>query len=249
MGQLEDRIAIVTGGAQGLGAGYCRAFAAEGATVCVADLNGAKAREVAAGLGNGSIGVDVDVAEEASVEAMVATVVEELGTPAILVNNAALFGTIDLKPLVETSVREWDDVMAVNVRGPFLCTRAVAPAMSAAGYGKIVNTSSSTIWTGRPGYPHYVTSKMALIGMTRALAKELGPSGIRVNAVTPGPTRTEVERATMDDERWGVVAKLAALQQYARTDDIVGTVVFLAAPASDHMTGQTVNVDGGISLH
>src|SRR5690606_7942976 len=132
--------------------------------------------------------------------------------------------------------------------GCFLCARAVAPYMIEYGKGKIINISSSTVWTGRPGYLHYVTSKAALIGMTRAMANELGPHGINANAVTPGATTTEVDRAAMDESRWERVASETAMKRHALPTDIVGAVLFLASPASDFITGQVLNVDGGRSF-
>lgn len=250
--ELAERTAIVTGAGRGLGRAYARRLAELGAAVVVTDVDEASAGSVVEEIqsaGGVAMAATFDVGDEGAVEDAVGRAAEWAPAPlAILINNAALFATIPLKPFTEISGEEWDTVMGVNVRGPFLMAKYVAPHMAAHRYGKIVNVSSSTIWTGRPGYLHYVTSKTALIGMTRALARELGGDGIRVNAITPGPTRTEIERATMDEDRWKVVANLSALGVYAKPDDICDAVMFLVGPASDHMTGQTLNVDAGTSM-
>lgn len=249
---LGGRVVIVTGGGQGIGRAYCHALAERGAAVVVADLAGENAervvREVTAG-GGRALAVEVDVANEASVDAMARSTIDTFGPPTGLVNNAAVFSTLTLKPFTEISLEEWDRVMAVNVSGAFLCCRAVAPAMAASGYGQIINVSSSTIWLGRPNYLHYVTSKMALIGMTRALAKELGPSGIRVNAITPGATMTEIERETVTKDQFEGIAATTSLGIVQTPKDLVGAVLFLTSPHSDFITGQTLNVDGGQAFH
>lgn len=244
--------AIVTGGGQGLGRAFCLALGDAGVPVAVADLDTGRAAAVAAEVvaaGGEAAGVEVDVTDEASVAAMVKQMGERFGGPAVLVNNAAIFATLMLKPFEQITADEWRMVMDVNVTGAFLCCRAVTPVMRAAGYGKIVNISSATIWTGRPGYLHYVSSKAALIGMTRSLAAELGPSGIRVNAITPGSTRTEVPRATISDDARQVMAEQTALRRIQTPDDLIGALLFLVSRASDFVTGQAVNVDGGLAFH
>lgn len=246
-----DGTAVITGAGRGLGRAFAHALARNGACVAVCDIDLDSAQKVASEIrkqGGRALPVRMDVSDPASVDEAIGQVRDGLGNPTILVNNAGILAEIPLRPFTEIPLDEWNRVITVNTTGCFLSSRAVAPDMIEAGRGKIINISSSTIWTGRPGYLHYVTSKSALVGMTRALANELGPHGINVNAVTPGATRTEVERAAMDEDRWRVVAEQAALRRHAVSEDIVGAVVFLASPLSDFMTGQVLNVDGGRSF-
>lgn len=244
--------AVVTGAGQGLGRAFARALAGAGRPVAVADINLERAESVAAEItaaGGSAVAVPVDVADAASAAAMVAETTERLGAPEVLINNAAVFSTLRIKPITEISPDEWDQVLRVNLGGTFLCVQAVIPSMRAAGYGKVVNISSATVWTGRSGYPHYVASKAGIIGLTRALASEMGPMGIRVNAISPGSTQTEVERATITHEARSEMAEHTALRRVQRPDDVVGAVVFLSSPESDFITGQTINVDGGYAFH
>jgi 3-oxoacyl-[acyl-carrier protein] reductase len=188
----------------------------------------------------------VDVADAASVAALAAAVVERFGGADVLVNNAAVFATVPLRrvPLEELTVAEWDRLMAVNLRGPFLCARAFAPQMAVRGAGRIVNVSSGTAFHGGGAPLHYVASKAGIVGLTRALARELGPRGITVNAIAPGATATE---ATTPEERARQQATIAAraIPRAETPDDIVGAVLFLASPAAAFITGQTLVVDGG----
>ncbi len=248
---MRDDVVVITGAGRGLGRAYSLACASRGARVALCDLDLGSVEEVGREierLGGRSVAVHVDVADPESVDTAVSAAASQLGPPSVLINNAAMFADLPLRPFGEIPLEEWRKVMSVNVTGAFLCTRAVAPFMIEQQRGKVINISSSTVWTGRPGYLHYVTSKSALVGMTRALANELGQHGITVNAVTPGATRTEIERSTMSEDRWTKVASQTALGRHAVPDDIVGVVLFLASPASGFMTGQTLNVDGGRSF-
>lgn len=244
--------AIVTGGGQGLGRAFCLAFAREGVPVVVADLDEKNAQAVASEITaeqGQAIAAVVDVSDEESVVRMAVAAVDAYGGVGTLVNNAAIFSTLAMRAFEEIPPAEWRRVLEVNVTGAYLCSRAVIPIMAEAGYGKVVNISSATIWTGRPGYLHYVTSKAALIGLTRSMASEVGPRGIRVNAITPGSTETEVERATITRADRESMAQSTALRRVQTPEDLVGAVLFLASRASDFITGQTLNVDGGFAFH
>jgi 3-oxoacyl-[acyl-carrier protein] reductase len=167
----------------------------------------------------------------------------------VLVNNASLMSVLPRRSWLEIPVEEWDRVMAVNLRGLFLCSRAVFPAMRERGRGKIVNISSSRVWEGTPNRLHYTTSKAGVIGFTRALARELGEFGITVNAVTPGMTLSETQVATTSNNYVATRASGRALGRDQYPEDLVGTVMFLSSAASNFITGQTINVDGGKAMH
>jgi 3-oxoacyl-[acyl-carrier protein] reductase len=249
-GRLTGRVAIVTGAAQGLGRAFAGRLHQEGARVAVADLDLDRATAVCAELGDrNALAVQVDVANPDSVGLMAERVREEFGVIDTLVNNASIFSTLEMRPFDQIPLEEWDLVMGVNVRGAFLCSRAVVPGMRSVGKGKIINISSATVFIGRPHYLHYVTSKAAVIGLTRALATELGPAGITVNAITPGATETEVPRRTVTPAQVEKIIASQAIKRRERPADLVGTVAFLASSDSDFITGQTINVDGGAAFH
>lgn len=248
-GVLDGLVTVVTGAGQGLGRAFAQQLATDGAQVVVADIDGARAQSVAHEIGPAALAVKVDVADEVSVAELYEHVERTWGHLDVLVNNAAVFSALRMGPFDEISVDEWDQVMAVNVRGPFLCSRGAVPLMRRRGGGKIINISSATVFLGRPHYLHYVTSKAAVIGMTRALATELGPHGITVNALAPGSTETEVPRDTVTPEQARSIVAGQAIGRRQVPSDLAGVVSFLASPASDFMTGQTMNVDGGASFH
>lgn len=251
-GRLSGRVAIVTGAAQGIGAQYAKALAAEGAAVMVADLqDAAPVAQAIVAAGGRALSVSVDVTDPASVKHMVAETVGQFGSLDILVNNAALFAKLALKPFEEIDSAEWDRVMAVNVRGSFECTKAAAPEMRKKKYGKIVNIASGTVFKGAPLLLHYVTSKGAVIAMTRCLARELGDDGIRVNTLAPGLVMSEGVRAHADWKGATLNNNIAsrAIKREATPADMCGTLIYLCSPESDFVTGQVLVVDGGSVMH
>ena len=248
MGQLDDKVAIVTGGAQGIGRAIAKGLAAEGARIVIADLRGAE--EAANGF-PGGVGLTVDVADEAAVQRMADETVEQCGSIDVLVNNAGLYASLAMRPFDQIPLEEWRQVMDVNVASMFLTCRAIAPVMRAQGGGTIVNISSGTPFRGVPFLLHYVTSKGAIVAFTRALAKELGKDEIRVNCVAPGFTMSDGVKQHPE-----VVEKLQQASVAARTiqrdqepEDVVGAVVYLAGPHSSFVTGQTIVIDGGQYFH
>ncbi|MDH5332807.1 MAG: glucose 1-dehydrogenase [Thermoleophilia bacterium] len=248
MGALDGKVAIVTGAARGIGKALADGLAAEGARIVVADLRGAD--EAAAAYPDG-VGLTVDVADEVAVAAMVDATVERCGGLDVLVNNAGLYASLEMRAFTEIPLEEWRRVMDVNVASMFLACRAAVPVMRERGGGAIVNISSGTPFRGVPFLLHYVTSKGAIVAFTRALAKELGKDGIRVNCVAPGFTMSDGVR-----EHPEVIEKLRDVSVAARTiqrdqvpEDVVGAVVYLAGPSASFVTGQTIVIDGGQYFH
>ncbi len=245
-------MAIVTGAGQGIGRAYAHRLIQEGAKVVIAEINEPKGKAVAEeiqALGGQGLFTRTDVADEASCQEMAATAVRQFSRIDILVNNAAIFSTIKMKPFWELSVTEWDQLMAVNVRGVWLASKAVVPQMRKQGSGRIINISSGVVFLGRPHYLHYVASKGAVISMTRAMARELGEFGITVNAITPGATFTEIPRETVTPEQKEAMLRMQCLTRPEEPKDLVGTVVFLGSDDAAFITGQTINVDGGRNFH
>lgn len=251
---LDGRVAIVTGGGHGIGKAYCEGLAKSGAAVVVAEIDGDAAERTASDLrtsGCRALEVQTDVADESSAHRMAQRALDAFGRIDILVNNAAVFATIPISrvPIEEVSVEEWDRVMAVNLRGIFLACKAVLPAMRRQGYGKIINISSGTALNGSPMRIHYVTSKGGVLSFTRTLAREIGPSGIRVNAIAPGSTLSE-ENPSEEILRFRQQRlEDRAIPRVQVPADLVGAVVFFASAASDFITGQTLVVDGGGFMH
>ena len=243
---LAGKVAIITGGSGGLGLAFAEGLAGAGAKIVISDIKGVAARAAADKLqsaGVEALGLATDVADEASVEEMVARTVEEFGVVDILVNNAGVYATLKRKPFYEISVAEWDEVMAVNLRGAFLCAKAAAKQMMGRG-GKIVNIASATVFSGSPLWMHYVASKGGLIAMTRVMARELGDYNITANVIAPGFTLTDASRSAIGDaETYGVAR--GAIKRASHPRDIVGACLWLSSPLSDFVTGQTIIVDGG----
>ena len=254
MGRLQDRVVIITGGAQGIGRVFGEGLAAEGAKIVVADIDREAGEEAVRALGkNGweALAVRVDVSEPADVERMARATLDRFGRIDGLINNAALFQrpAMSRVPFEQIPVEEWDRLMAVNLRGIFLCCRAVVPAMKEQRYGKIVSISSGTVFYGAPNAAHYVTSKAGVIGLTRSLARELGEYQITVNAIAPGLVLSmdEVDAARDAQNRQRLQAR--AIKRTEVPQDLVGAAIFLTSSESDFITGQTLVVDGGAQMH
>jgi 3-oxoacyl-[acyl-carrier protein] reductase len=250
--RLKEKVTIITGAGQGIGAAYTRSLAAEGARVVIADINTEGAQAVAVSLtskGYDAMALKADVSNEESTRAMARDVLERYGRIDVLINNAAIFSAIKTKPIEDITVEEWDGLMSVNLRGVFLCSKAVIPQMKSQKKGKIINISSATVFMGKPYYIHYVTSKAGVIGFTRALARELGDFNINVNCITPGYTKTEIPRGTTTTEQLTAIINHQCIKRIGDPQDLVGAMIFLASDESDFMSGQTLNVDGGDNLH
>ena len=250
--RLDGKVAIVTGGAQGLGKSYALRLFEEGAGVVIADILDRKGveQEIEA-KGGEALALYTDVSKEESVEEMVHKSIERFGRIDILINNAAIFASIETKPFFEISAGEWDDVIRVNLKGLFLCSKAVYPQMKKQGKGKIINISSGVFFKGLPYFIHYVTSKGGVVAFTRALAREVGDDGICVNAVAPGYTLSDAmkEKSIHDEGFINAVVGSRCFKRHELPEDLTGTIVFLASDESDFITGQTIVVDGGSVLH
>ncbi|NKB50238.1 MAG: glucose 1-dehydrogenase [Alphaproteobacteria bacterium] len=245
---VSGRVVIITGAGQGLGRDYALAFAEAGAIPVLAEIDGENLQNVAAEIeakGGQALAVETDVGSPDSVAAMVAAALETYGRVDVLINNAAVFATIPRRQFYDIPFDEWNKVLHVNITGSYLCASAVAPAMREAGQGRIINISSGTVPQGVPGFMHYVTSKAAIVGMTRVMSRELGDDNINVNAVMPGYTETEVEHASMDPDMHQFIQQKRILKRAETPDDLIGIVMFLASPASSFITGQSIAVCGG----
>jgi len=251
---LKDKVAIITGAGQGIGLSYALGFAGEGAKVVIADINGENGQNVADKINEGggeAIAVQTDVSNEQNTLELAEKAMDKFEKIDILINNAAVFAEEGFKPWNAWTSEEWDRVFAVNVKGMWLCCKAVVPYMSAQGKGKIINISSVTVIAGSPLLLHYVATKGAIVSFTRSLAAELGDSNICVNAIAPGFTMSEGV-LNMPGTPPGFIDMVKAAQCFKREqqpEDLVGTAVYLASDLSDFVTGQLVAVDGGLTRH
>lgn len=246
--RLKDKVIIMTGAAQGLGKAISIALAKEGAKMVVVDIMDCEAtvREIEAAGGQvRALWTDVSSPEET--QKMAEETVRTFGRVDVLVNCAAIVATLQRKPFFEIDPEEWDRVMAVNVKGPWLCTKAVFPYMKTQGKGKIINFSSETFFTGSHGFVHYVASKGGVVGATRSLAIELGPHNITINAIAPGFTESETAHAIGDVKKYDV--SRTPMGRLEQPEDLFGAAIFLASDDSDFITGQTLVIDGGRFMH
>ena len=244
--ELQDKVVVITGAAGGLGREFTLGFAAEGAKIVAADVSEAGLAETVAlveAAGGSALAVRVDVTSKASTDALAEAAVAHFGRIDVLVNNAAIYATLKRAKFTEIDPDEWDRVMNVNVKGAWLCSASLYPKMTQPG-GRIVNIASATVFSGSPLWMHYVASKSAVIGMTRVMAKEVGATGVTVNAIAPGFTLTDASLSLIENaENYGV--DRGALKRASQPEDIVGAAIFLASSRADFITGQTLVVDGG----
>ncbi len=248
---LKDRVVIITGGGQGIGRAYAHHFGAQGAIPVIAEYNaenGEKVAEEVRANGGRALAIQTDVADEASTLEMARKTLSELGRIDCLINNAAVFSRITMAPFWELPPAEWERAMQVNINGPFYCSRAVIPAMQEAQWGRIINVSSATMIMGRENYLHYITSKSAMVGMTRSMARELGEWNITVNTFWPGVTKTEIERPSVPNEVFERMTQMQSIKRLTETSDLAKAVMFLCSDDADFITGQSLQVDGGLTF-
>ena len=249
---VAGRVVIVTGGGRGIGRVYCEAFAQAGMRVVLADIHGEQAESVAAAIraaGGEALAVRTDISRPEDVQAMAEAAVRNFGGIDALVNNASMMSALPRRAWTEIPLEEWDRVMAVDLRGLFLCCRAVRPYLVKRGKGKIVNVSSGRVLEGTPNRLHYTTAKAGVIGFTRALARELGPERINVNVILPGLTLSDTQVASSKGYLNDEYNRRRALKRDQYPEDLVGTVLYLLSDASDFVTGQSIVVDGGKVMH
>lgn len=247
---LKDRVVLITGAGQGIGRVFAKTFAMAGARVVIAERNEKTAAAVAAEIlkaDGQALAVTTDVSDPASISEMIEVVEDEYDRIDVLINNAGIFSTLEMRPFDQIPLDEWEQVLRINLTGPFLCARAVLPAMRRAKWGRIINLGSGAVRLGRPNYLHYIATKAALMGMSLSMARELGPDNITVNAILPGATFTEIERKTVTPAQKERIIAMQCVPRAEVPEDLVGTALFLASDASAFVTGQNINLDGGVT--
>ncbi len=253
--KMRDKVVIISGAGQGIGREFALRFAQEGARLVIAEINFEKGQHVAREIersGGAALAVKTDVTSAKDTEAMAQKAVEKFGAVDVLINNAAIFYGVQMKPFNEISEKDWDAVMAVNVKGIWQCTKAVFPQMKKQGKGKIINIASDVFNLGIPFLAHYVASKGAVVGLTRALSKELGAFGINVNCINPGYTWTEAAEKMQESFPPGFMEVHDSMMVFKRREqpgDLVGAAIFFACEDSDFITGQSLVIDGGMTMH
>src|SRR5262245_46407822 len=242
---LKDRVVIITGAGQGIGRVFAKSLALAGARAVIAELNENKAAAVSEEImkaGGQALAVTTDVSDPASIKEMIEVVEDEYSRIDVLINNAGIFSTLEMRPFDQIPLEEWEKVLCVNLTGPFLCARAVLPAMRRAKWGRIINVASGAVRLGRPNYLHYIASKAALAGMSLSMARELG-----ADSILPGATFTEIERKTVTPTQKERIIAMQCVPRAEVPEDLVGSVLFLASEASSFVTGQSINLDGGVT--
>ena len=245
MGRLEGHVAAITGGAGGIGGAIATRFAAEGAAVALLDLDGEAATVAAETLrrtGATTHAIAVDVTDEASVAAAFGSVTDALGAADILVNSAAI---ADGAPVAEMTTEMWDRMVAINLRGTFLCCRAALPGMKGKGWGRIVNLASEVAWRGHPGLSHYAASKAAVIAMTKCLALEVVDDNIRANVLSPGPTETAMLAGIDEETLANLISELMPIGRLGKPEEIAAAALYLASDDADFCVGSTLSINGG----
>ena len=247
---FQNRLVVITGGSRGLGLLMARQLADEGAALVLCARDDEELAVAADELRERASFVATytsDLSDRDDIAKLFARIRREIGSVDVLINNAGIFSTLEMRPFDQIPLEEWEKVLRVNLTGPFLCARAVLPAMRRAKWGRIINVASGAVRLGRPNYLHYIATKAALAGMSLSMARELGADGITVNAILPGATFTEIERKTVTPAQKERIIAMQCVPRAEVPEDLVGAVLFLASEASSFVTGQSINLDGGVT--